>query len=233
MSLISLKNVMKMYRLGEVEVPALQGVSVDLSQKQFVSFVGPSGSGKSTLLNIIGCLDKPTGGEVVIDGVRINDLDKKNLSLFRGSNIGFIFQSFNLIQVLSVFENVEYPLITVKSMTAAERKELIGKVLDEVGIYEHRNKRPNQLSGGQMQRVAIARALVMQPKLILADEPTANLDHKTSEKIIKLMHEMKEKYGTLFVFATHDPRVMTEAEVIYELMDGMIVSEKNSEALNV
>jgi len=226
MALISLKNLGKTYKLGLTGVQALKGVNLDIEKKMFISFVGPSGSGKTTLLNIIGCLDKPTEGEIIFDGTDISTLNKEETSEFRGNNVGFIFQNFNLIHVLTVFENVEYPLIMVRNVPKGLRKELVEKILNDVGIYDQKDKKPDELSGGQRQRVAIARALIMQPKVVLADEPTANLDQKNAASIIKLMHQMKNLYGTVFIFATHDPKVMSEAEIIYELEDGMIKNGK-------
>jgi putative ABC transport system ATP-binding protein len=230
MSLIILKDAEKKYKLGEVEIPALKKVNLEIEKSRFISFVGPSGSGKTTILNLIGCLDKPSAGSVIINGTNTNTLSKEEAADFRGNNIGFIFQNFNLIPVLSVYENVEYPLLMVKKTSKDKIRPLVETILKEVGIFDQIDKKPEQLSGGQRQRVAIARALITNPKVVLADEPTANLDHKTAGSIIRLMHEMKNRYGTVFIFATHDPKVMKEAEVIYELEDGEIKSISNGDA---
>lgn len=223
MSLVVAQNISKKYLLGSTEVNALSGVSFTLEKSSFISFVGPSGSGKTTLLNIIGCLDKPTDGTITVCGEDVSKLKHSSRADFRGQNIGFIFQDFNLMPVLSVYENTEYPLVMVQNLKAAERKERVERLLEAVGMSEHKNKRPSQLSGGQKQRVAVARALVTNPSLILADEPTANLDHDTSMKIITLMKSMRDDFGTTFVFSTHDPKVVKEAEKVYVLEDGKLV----------
>jgi len=224
MSLLTVNNVKKDYLAGDVTVPALKGISLTIEKGKFISFVGPSGSGKTTLLNLIGCLDKPTEGTVTVAGVEVNRMDRKTSAKFRGDNIGFIFQNFNLIPVLTVYENVEYPLIMVQDIALKARKQRIDDMLDRVGMADQRNKYPSQLSGGQKQRVAIARALVMDPKLVLADEPTANLDHNTAYKVIGLMHEMKKEFNTSFIFATHDQKIVGEAEIIYTMEDGLITN---------
>jgi len=226
MSLVKLEDVRKVYQTGEVAVEALKGVDVEISKGTFVSFIGPSGSGKTTLLNLIGCLDKPTSGKILINDVEINQLDRKDAARFRGDNIGFIFQNFNLLPVLTVYENVEYPLIMVQNIPKNERKERVLALLEKVGMLDQKSKYPNQLSGGQMQRVAIARALVTNPKLVLADEPTANLDHATAYKVIEIMHNMKNELGTTFTFATHDPKIVGEAEIIHTIDDGLIIDSK-------
>ena len=231
MSLIVLENAKKSYMIGEVKTQALKGINLSIEAGKFISFVGPSGSGKTTLLNLIGCLDKPTEGKVFVAGTEINLMGRKASAKFRGDNIGFIFQNFNLIPVLTVYENVEYPLIMVQNVPSEERKQRILDLLAKVGMTDQKDKYPAQLSGGQKQRVAVARALVTRPKLVLADEPTANLDHDTAYKIIGLMHEMKNEFSTTFVFATHDPKVVGEAEVIYTIEDGLIVNaQENSKS---
>jgi putative ABC transport system ATP-binding protein len=222
MSLLSLANVRKDYLAGDVTVQALKGINLTVEKGKFISFVGPSGSGKTTLLNLVGCLDKPTEGTVTVAGVEVNRMDRKTSAKFRGDNIGFIFQNFNLIPVLTVYENVEYPLIMVQDIALKSRKQRIDDMLDRVGMADQRNKYPSQLSGGQKQRVAIARALVMDPKLVLADEPTANLDHDTAYKVIGLMHQMKKEFNTSFIFATHDQKIVGEAEIVYTMEDGLI-----------
>jgi putative ABC transport system ATP-binding protein len=222
MALVEIGNITKNYQMGEVQVQALRNVSLSIEEAAFVSFVGPSGSGKTTMLNLIGCLDKPTEGKIVVDGKPINDLDRKQSAVFRGSVFGFIFQAFNLFPVLTAYENVEYPLVMIKDEPASNRKEQVLKVLEAVGMLEQKNKRPDQLSGGQKQRVAVARALVTRPKLVLADEPTANLDHKTAVNVIRLMRDMRDEFNTTFVFSTHDPGIMEEAEIIHTLEDGRL-----------
>lgn len=228
--LVTFENVEKIYRSDGVSVPALRGINVSLEARTFVSFVGPSGSGKTTLLNLIGCLDKPSAGSVTVAGVGVDTMDRKTTARFRGETIGFIFQNFNLIPVLTVYENVEYPLIMVQNVSVRERRERILDLLERVGMTDQSKKYPGQLSGGQKQRAAVARALVGNPKLVLADEPTANLDHATAYRVIELMHEMKRELGTTFVFATHDQKVVGEAEVIYTLEDGLIVNRQSKHA---
>jgi len=222
MVLVEIGNITKNYQMGEVQVQALRNVTLSIEEAAFVSFVGPSGSGKTTMLNLIGCLDKPTEGKIVVDGKPVNDLDRKQSAVFRGSVFGFIFQAFNLFPVLTAYENVEYPLVMIKDEPASNRKDQVLKVLEAVGMLEQKNKRPDQLSGGQKQRVAVARALVTRPKLVLADEPTANLDHKTAVNVIRLMRDMRDEFKTTFVFSTHDPGIMEEAEIIHTLEDGQL-----------
>jgi putative ABC transport system ATP-binding protein len=226
MSLISAQNLTKDYHTGEVDINALNGVSFAIDPASFVSFVGPSGSGKTTLLNLIGCLDKPTKGTLTVAGADVASLDRRQSAAFRGANIGFIFQDFNLIPVLTVYENIEYPLIMVQNVPPTERKDRVMKVLEAVGMLEQEKKYPDQISGGQKQRVAVARALVTNPKLVLADEPTANLDHKTAYMVIGLMKQMRDKYKTTFVFSTHDQKIVGEAEILYTLEDGQITGQQ-------
>lgn len=228
MALVEIDNISKNYQMGEVQVQALSNVSLSIDEAAFVSFVGPSGSGKTTMLNLIGCLDKPTKGKIVVDGKQVNDLDRRQSAIFRGSVFGFIFQAFNLFPVLTAYENVEYPLVMLKNESALNREEQVLKVLEAVGMLDQKDKRPDQLSGGQKQRVAVARALVTRPKLVLADEPTANLDHKTAVNVIRLMRGMRDKFNTTFIFSTHDPSVMGEAEVIHTLEDGRLIHSKHS-----
>ena len=222
MALVEIINISKEYQVGEVKVQALTNVTLSIDEAAFISFVGPSGSGKTTILNLIGCLDKPTKGRIVVDGKEVNDLDRKESAVFRGAVFGFIFQSFNLFPVMTAYENVEYPLMMVRNEPAPSRKERVMEALDAVGMLAHKDKRPDQLSGGQKQRVAVARALVTRPKLVLADEPTANLDHKTAINIIRLMREMRDKFKTTFIFSTHDQAIMEEAEIIHTLEDGRL-----------
>jgi putative ABC transport system ATP-binding protein len=220
MSLIVAENIWKDYQAGEVRVRALKGISFAIEPASFVSFVGPSGSGKTTLLNLIGCLDKPTEGKLMVADTDVSILDRKRSALFRGNTIGFIFQDFNLIPVLTVYENIEYPLLMVQSTPAEERKKRVTSLLEAIGMTEQKDKYPDQISGGQKQRVAVARALVTNPKLVLADEPTANLDHATAYRVIELMKKMRDEFKTTFIFSTHDRKIMEEAEIIYTLEDG-------------
>ena len=226
MSLIVAKNLSKTYATDSVEVKAVQDVSFEIEAGAFLAFIGPSGSGKTTLLNLVGCLDKPTSGELQVAGIDVLKLDRRQAAEFRGQNIGFIFQSFNLIAVLTAFENVEYPLVMVQELPPAERRDRVLKALQAVGMLEQKNQTPDQLSGGQKQRVAIARALVTRPKLVLADEPTANLDHETAYLILRLMKQMRDNFGITFIFSTHDTRIIGEAEIIYSLEDGRLLQRE-------
>ncbi len=227
MSLVEINNLSKTYQMGEVTISALKDVSLEIEEGTFVSIVGPSGSGKSTLLNLIGVLDQPSSGSIKVANQEVGRLNNKERADFRGDNLGFVFQNFNLIPVLTVYENVEYPLLMVKNEDAGKQRDHITGLLDAVGVLEQQSKRPDQISGGQMQRVAVARALVTRPKLVIADEPTANLDHDTAYKIINLMKEMKDKWNTTFIFSTHDPKIIGEAEIIYMLEDGMLTNRED------
>jgi putative ABC transport system ATP-binding protein len=222
MSIVVANKIAKTYRTGEVEVQAVKGVDFAIEPKSFVVFVGPSGSGKSTLLNMIGCLDHPTGGKLTVIDTDVSSLDRRAAANFRGKYIGFVFQDFNLIPVLTAYENIEYPLIMVQDWPEKKRREQVMRLLEAVGMSGQANKRPDQISGGQKQRVAVARALATNAQLVLADEPTANLDHDTAYRIIELMKKMRDEFGTTFVFSTHDPKIMGEAEVIFTLEDGRI-----------
>jgi len=222
MQLIIAEDLSKTYRTGQVTVDALKGLSFSIEKGSFVSFVGPSGSGKTTLLNLMGCLDRPSNGRLLVAGMEVSELNRRDAARFRGRNIGFIFQGFNLIPVLTAFENVEYPLIMVQSIPGAERQKRVLELLDAVGMIDQRNQLPDQLSGGQKQRVAVARALVTHPDLILADEPTANLDHDTAHGIIRLMKKIRNEVQTTFVFSTHDVRIIDEAESIFRIEDGVL-----------
>jgi putative ABC transport system ATP-binding protein len=228
MAVIQADNVEKTYQAGDVTVRALRGVTFTVEPGAFVSFVGPSGSGKSTLLNLIGCLDRPTKGKLTVLGTDVATLDRKASARFRGQNIGFIFQDFNLIPVLSVYENVEYPLIMVQSWPEKRRRDRVMELLAAVGMADQAQKRPDQISGGQKQRVAVARALAPETKLVLADEPTANLDSETAHRVIDLMRRLKNELGVTFVFSTHDPKIMAEAEIIYHLEDGQVKNVENA-----
>ncbi|MDD5167682.1 MAG: ABC transporter ATP-binding protein, partial [Syntrophales bacterium] len=187
-----------------------------------VSFVGASGSDKTSLLNLIGCLDKPSEGNLLVADTNVAHMDRKESAAFRGKHLGFIFQDFNLISVLTVYENIEYPLLMVQNVAPAERKDRIPRLLAAVGMADQADKYPHQISGGQKQRVAIARALVTHPALVLADEPTANLDSHTAYAVIELMKKMRDDLGTTFIFSTHDQKIVGEAEVIYRLEDGLL-----------
>jgi putative ABC transport system ATP-binding protein len=222
MSLIRAKGLVKTYRTGEVEVQAVRGVDFTIEAKSFVAFVGPSGSGKSTLLNMIGCLDHPSSGKLTVMDVDVGKLDRRAAADFRGRHVGFVFQDFNLIPVLTVYENIEYPLIMVQDWPEQKRRRQIERLLEAVGMSAQAKKRPDQISGGQKQRVAVARALATNAQLVLADEPTANLDHDTAYRVIELMKRMRDELGTTFVFSTHDPKIMSEAEVTFILEDGRI-----------
>lgn len=223
MSLVRLENVFKAYTLGEQRVQALEDISLEINNGEFLAIAGPSGSGKSTLLNLIGCIDTPTAGKIFINGQDVSGKTPDELSDLRAHTIGFIFQTFNLFPVLSAEENVEYPLLQFKELSKAERRKRVVKFLDIVGLSKFSDHRPNQLSGGQRQRVAIARALATQPKIILADEPTANLDHKTGNGILQLMKEINDSYKTTFIFSTHDSRVMSMADRLIHIEDGQVV----------
>jgi putative ABC transport system ATP-binding protein len=226
MSLITAENIQKDYKTGEVIVKALKGVSFQIAPASFVSFVGPSGSGKTTLLNLIGCLDKPTEGKLIVADTDVLHLGRKQSAAFRGNNVGFIFQDFNLIPVLTVYENIEYPLLMVQAVPSDERKKRVSALLAAVGMSDQKDKYPDQISGGQKQRVAVARALVTNPKLVLADEPTANLDHKTAYMVIELMKRMRDEFKTTFIFSTHDQKIVGEAEIIYTLEDGQLTGKE-------
>ena len=222
MSLIRAERLAKTYRTGEVEVHAVRGVDFTIEARSFVAFVGPSGSGKSTLLNMIGCLDHPSSGTLSVMDVDVGKLDRRAAADFRGRHVGFVFQDFNLIPVLTVYENIEYPLIMVQDWPEQKRRRQVERLLEAVGMSAQAKKRPDQISGGQKQRVAVARALATNAQLVLADEPTANLDHDTAYRVIELMKRMRDELGTTFVFSTHDPKIMSEAEVILVLEDGRI-----------
>jgi len=220
------KNVTKTYQMGEIDLKVIKNLNLSIEYGEFIAIVGPSGSGKSTVLNLLGCLDKPSEGKILIDGTDITQLNRTQLADFRGENIGFIFQSFNLIPVLSVYENIEYPLIMIQNLEQDERDKRIMQLLKEVDMLDQKDKFPDQLSGGQRQRVAIARALVTKPKIVFADEPTANLDTETSNQIITLMRNIQKEFNTTFVFATHDEKIVTAVDRIITLVDGEIIDDK-------
>ncbi|WP_235216981.1 ABC transporter ATP-binding protein [Archangium violaceum] len=206
-----------------MEVPALRGLSLDVYPGEFISIAGPSGSGKTTALNLIGCVDTASSGVVSVDGQDTKTLSERQLTDLRLHTIGFIFQSFNLVSVLSVYQNVEFPLLLQRKLNPKEREQRVMTLLEQVGLDKHVKHRPNELSGGQRQRVAVARALVTRPKLVLADEPTANLDSVTGQNIIDLMKELNRKEGTTFIFSTHDAKVMNHANAVVRLADGKIL----------
>jgi putative ABC transport system ATP-binding protein len=227
MQIIEMKNIRKDYPLGETTVSALKGVDFTVTAGDLLSVVGPSGSGKTTLLNIIGCIDTPTSGEARIAGQDITALSDNALTDLRLYTVGFIFQTFNLIPVLDVLENVEFPLLLMKTdaPTKAEIRERAEHLIEEVGLTAQMRQRPAELSGGQRQRVAIARALVTNPKIVLADEPTANLDSDTGHKILELMRRLNEEHKTTFVFSTHDPDVLQYAKHVVKIRDGLIAED--------
>ena len=222
MSVVRVENVCKEYRLGDQTVRALDDVTLQIEDGVFLAIAGPSGSGKSTLLNLIGCIDTPTSGRVEIDGQDVSDRTPDELAGLRARAIGFVFQTFNLMPVLSAAENVEYPLLQLPELSRSERCQTVERFLAMVGLTRYADHRPNQLSGGQRQRVAIARALVTRPRIVLADEPTANLDHKTGDSILRLMKDINRKLRTTFIFSTHDRKVMTLADRLVTIEDGRI-----------
>jgi putative ABC transport system ATP-binding protein len=224
MPVIKARSLGKVYRLGKTMVKALDQINLAVESGDFLAIAGPSGSGKTTLLNLIGCLDKPTSGNIELAGQDVSHLDGNQLADIRNKKIGFIFQTFNLIPVLTAYENVEFPLL-LRDYPAAERKDKIMDVLEDVGIGEQAQQRPEELSGGQRQRVAIARALVKAPEIILADEPTANLDSATGDTIIKLMLKLNQEKGATFILSTHDQMVLKRASRVVELHDGRTTSD--------
>ncbi len=233
MALLELKGVTKIYQQGKIEVPALRGIDLTVEAGEFTTVFGPSGSGKTTLLNMIGCLDKPSSGSINFSGKQLEDLDKKTLAIIRRHNVGFIFQSYNLIPVLTAYENVEFAIRLINENNKNEIKDRVMKILADVGLEGLEDRKPNELSGGQKQRVAIARALVKEPKLILADEPSANLDSKSSEEVLEVMVKMNKELGTTFIFSTHDPRVMDYAQRLIEIRDGLISKDQRRESKDV
>jgi len=224
--MLQAQHLKKVYHTGEVVQEVIKDFSLEIHEGEFISLVGPSGSGKSTVLNMLGCLDTPTQGTITINNTATTTMNRTQRAYFRGENIGFIFQSFNLIPVLSVYENVEYPLIMVQNLDEKERQKRVLTLLEEVGMLEHKDKTPDKISGGQMQRVAIARALVTNPKIVFADEPTANLDSKTAYMIIELMKKIQKEHHTTFVFATHDEKIVANVDRLITIVDGEIVEEK-------
>lgn len=222
MSVVRIEHVYKDYLLGDQKVQALKDITLSFEPGVFLAIAGPSGSGKTTLLNLIGCIDSPTSGKIFINDVDVSGKTPDQLADLRNRTIGFIFQTFNLLPVLSAAENVEYPLLQRKDVSPAERKRRVDYFLDIVGLAKYAEHRPNQLSGGQRQRVAIARALAILPAIVLADEPTANLDHKTGEEILTLMKQINRKFNTTFIFSTHDKRVISKADRLVRVEDGAV-----------
>jgi putative ABC transport system ATP-binding protein len=226
---VRLNSVTKSYRLGDVFVRALTEVTVDIARGDFIALAGPSGSGKTTLLNLIGCIDKPDSGRIIIDGMDVTDLPLHRLATLRLNTLGFIFQTFNLVPVLTAYENVEYPLL-MKNLTRRERDDRVRRWLAKVDIEAQAKQRPDQLSGGQRQRVAIARAMAGSPSLVLADEPTANLDSETAARILDLLAEINQSTGCTFVFSTHDVSLIARAQRLLRIRDGRIVGQTSEPA---
>lgn len=222
--LVSAKHLKKTFHTGKIEVPALKEVNFELREGEFVALMGPSGSGKSTLLNLIGALDQPTSGELHVLGNDIARLSKEARSVLRLTRLGFVFQAYNLVPVLTARENVEF-VLELQGVGSAQRKQMSGEILSELGLENLSDRRPNELSGGQQQRVAVARAVVSKPKLVLADEPTANLDGANAEALISLMQTLRKQYGMTFLFSTHDARVMHHAARVVTLTDGVITQD--------
>jgi putative ABC transport system ATP-binding protein len=227
MEVVKIENVTRVYKVGAVETQALRGVNLSIESGEFTALVGPSGSGKTTLLQMIGCLDQPTSGRVVIDGKDVTTLNRNQRADMRRGHIGFIFQFFALIPTLSAYENIEMPLL-LNGHTAAERRARVHELLAAVDLTDRANNRPDQMSGGQQQRVAIARALAPKPALILADEPTANLDTANGEQVMEIMTRLNKETGVTFIFATHDPRVIKYARRVVTLRDGLIAEDKTA-----
>jgi putative ABC transport system ATP-binding protein len=228
MSIVECTDIKKTYHQGRVEVPALNGVSLSIEKGGFVAIAGPSGSGKTTMLNIIGGLDLPDSGRAVVDGNALGEMNRSELATLRLQKIGFVFQAYNLIPVLSALENVEFVML-LQGVPAAERHERAKDILDEVGLEGTYDRRPAELSGGQQQRVAVARAIVSDPSIVLADEPTANLDSKNGKGLLEMMKEMNEKKKVTFIFSTHDPMVMEYARRLIYLRDGLVADDQVKE----
>jgi putative ABC transport system ATP-binding protein len=227
MEVVKIENVTRMYQIGKVETQALRGVNLSITNGEFTALVGPSGSGKTTLLQMIGCLDQPTTGKVFINNKDVTSLNRNQRADMRRGTIGFIFQFFALIPTLTAYENVEMPLL-LNGHSPAERKDRVMELLKAVDLTDRANNRPDQLSGGQQQRIAVARALAPNPKLILADEPTANLDTPNGKQVMDLMQRLNQETGVTFVFATHDPRVIGYAKRTVTLQDGVITKDSQS-----
>lgn len=229
-AIVAIRDVVKEYHLGQTVVTALKGVSLEVAKGEFISIAGPSGSGKTTLLNLIGCVDTATSGTVEVAGRDTATLSDRALTELRLRTIGFIFQSFNLVSVLTLYQNVEFPLLLQGGKTRRQRQDKVMALLEAVGLASHAKHRPSELSGGQRQRVAVARALVGDPLIVLADEPTANLDSATGQQIIDLMKELNQKQGTTFIFSTHDHRVMAHADAVVRIADGKVLAREAPDA---
>ena len=223
--IISLREVTKVYRQGSVDVHALRGLTMDVEAGEFTAICGPSGSGKTTMLNLIGALDAMTSGSIVLEGRELASLNKKELSELRRDRIGFVFQAYNLMPVLTAYENAEM-VLWVQGVDGPSRRERVMGLLEQVGLKGMENRRPSELSGGQQQRVAIARAIASNPAVVLADEPTANVDSETAETLLDLMEELNREQGVTFVFSTHDPQVMERARRVVRLIDGRVASDE-------
>lgn len=223
--MIEVQNAVKEYYTGKIVVQALKGINLEIGEGEFLSIAGPSGSGKSTLLNVLGCIDTLTQGSILLEGKDVSFLSSDEAAALRREKIGFVFQTFNLIPVLTAYENVSFALELLHWDTRRIQSTVYG-ILSEVGLEGLENRKPSELSGGQQQRVAIARALVKNPSIVLADEPTANLDSNTGEGILKLMRNLNEKHGTVFIFSTHDPMVMDYARRLIHLHDGLIIQDE-------
>ncbi len=228
MEVVKIDNATRVYKIGTIETQALRGVTLSIDSGEFTALVGPSGSGKTTLLQLIGCLDQPSSGHVYINGKDVSSLNRNQRADMRRGTIGFIFQFFALIPTLSAYENVEMPLL-LNGHTAQERRDRVMELLDSVGLADRANNRPDQLSGGEQQRVAVARALASKPTLILADEPTANLDTPNGQQVMEIMTKLNQETGVTFVFATHDPRVIKYAQRVVTLRDGLVVENNGAE----
>ncbi len=225
---VQLANVTKIYRQGKVDVHALRGLSLEVSKGEFTVICGPSGSGKTTVLNLIGALDRPTSGSVVLEGQDLATLSRRELSHLRRDRIGFVFQAYNLMPVLTAYENAEM-VMWVQGITLEERRRRIGELFAAVGLEGLEDRRPSELSGGQQQRVAIARAIAAEPAVVLADEPTANVDSETADRLIGIMERLNRERGATFLFSTHDPRVMERARRLVRLVDGNVASDERRE----
>jgi putative ABC transport system ATP-binding protein len=228
-AVVRLRDVGKIYDDDGLQVTAVKRISLDIRERRFATIIGPSGSGKTTLLNLIGCIDAPTSGRIEVCGQDVGALADNALTDFRARHIAFVFQNFNLSPVLTAYENVEYPLLLLR-VPAARRREQTAAMLASVGLWAQRQHRPNQLSGGEKQRVAVARALVKQPTLVLADEPTANLDSHTGADIIALMRQVQEEHAVSFVFSTHDPQLLSHAEDVFAIRDGELIEHRTGDS---
>jgi putative ABC transport system ATP-binding protein len=223
--IVELQDVTRIYQQGGVEVPALRGLTLQIESGEFMALSGPSGSGKTTTLNLIGALDAPTSGRIILEGKDLGTLNRRELSHLRRDRIGFVFQSYNLIPVLTAYENAEL-VVSVQGMAATERRDKVMSLLKDVGLAGMENRRPSELSGGQQQRVAIARALASNPAVVLADEPTANVDSETAIHLLDLMQELNQSHNATFIFSTHDERVMDRAKRVIRMVDGQVVADE-------